>query len=186
MPLSFHSITHRAAAFFPGLSERRFEESVRQELPTLYRVARRMVGSSDDAEDLVGQTLHRAFTNRKTFDGTHLRSWLIAILRNELLNELRYRRRHPVEELEDAHEPADEGSWAEIANRIDSKAIMDALDEVPPLYQEVIQLFDIEEMTYEEIAESLDIPIGTVRSRLSRGRAILRRKLSGKVEGLAL
>lgn len=162
-------------------TRRRFEEDVRRELPVLYRVARRMTGQSE-AEDLVADTLLRAFQNQDRFDGEHLRSWLITIMRNEQRNTARYQRRHPVEEMPEEFEPLGDSPWSQIAARIDGAKIIAALDTLPEEYRLVVHLFDIEEMTYDEIAQTLSIPLGTVRSRLSRGREAIRRKLAFQVE----
>lgn len=162
--------------------ERDFESAVRGELATLFRVARRMAGNQDEAADLVQQTLVKAFGAWKRFDGQHLRSWLICIMRNEHLMRIRSERR--TESLDDLEFVASVGTWEEIAWRDQAHRLLQHLDELPVDFRLPIVLCDIEGMQYEEAAAALEIPIGTVRSRLSRGRAMLRRMLGDPNEVL--
>lgn len=154
-----------------------FERAVRGELAVLFRVARRMVRNTEEAEDLVQQTLMRAFGAWARFDGQHLRSWLIRILRNENLMRLRSANRVEYSELlEDS--AVDEGFWNEVVWRDHADRILDELDRLPLEYRMTVVLCDIEQMSYEEASQILEIPIGTVRSRLSRGRALIRSRLT--------
>lgn len=157
-----------------GFGKRRdFESVVRAELPFLYRVARRMAGESDDAGDLVQSTLIRAHSAWDRFDGRKLRPWLLKILYHE--NLARFRRSPnlplPDDETTDLH--ADD-LWTSILNRDQAARIMRNMDRLQDHYRIVVQLCDVEEMSYEEVATALEIPIGTVRSRLFRGRDRLR------------
>lgn len=154
-----------------------YENAVRGELAVLYRVARRMVRSPEEAEDLVQQTLMRAYGAWSRFDGQHLRSWLIRILRNENLMRLRTSNRYEYVELNESS-AVDEGFWNEVVWRDHADRILDALDEIPLEFRMVVVLCDVEQMSYEESAQILEIPLGTVRSRLSRGRAMIRARLS--------
>lgn len=152
---------------------RDFESSLRAELPVLFRVAKRLSKSSEIAEDLVGQTMYAAVKFRKSFDGRHLRSWLIKILRNEYNSHLRREASRSVILLEELEvESAD--IWEEVHWRVDAEILMRELDGLSEEHRIIIQLCDIEEMSYEEAASALDIPIGTVRSRLFRARGKLR------------
>ncbi len=165
---------------------RDFEGSVRGELPVLYRVARRMGCSSEEAEDVVQTTLVKAYQAWDRFDGRHLRSWLIRILRNERLMLLRGA--HPTESLDEpaAAEAAEEPFWDEMTWRLAADRIKDEMERLPEVYRMTIHLCDVEELTYEEAAEVMEVPIGTVRSRLFRARAMLRKRLSpitGQLEG---
>lgn len=169
-------------SFLAKRSRHKFEQSVVEQLPTLYRVARRLTHNADDAEDLVSGAVQKALQNFESFDGRHLRSWLVAIMRNELLSDLRYRRRHPTEEFPEDWEPPTSDGWSEIAGRLEADCVLAALEAIPENYRLVVHMFDVEEMTYQEIAEALDIPLGTVRSRLSRGRQMIRHKLAGHIE----
>lgn len=158
-----------------------FEQAVHGELAVLYRVARRLVRSPEEAEDLVQQTLMRAYGAWARFDGQHLRSWLIRILRNE--NLMRVRSNHRVEHAELKEDSAtDEGFWNDIVWRDQADRILNALDEIPLDFRMTVVLCDVEQMSYEEAATILEIPVGTVRSRLSRGRAMIRARLKGRAQ----
>ncbi len=153
-----------------------FEDTIRPELAVLYRVARRLVPSDDEAADMVQQTLVKAFQAWARFDGRFLRSWLIQILRNENRMRLRSQSRHETEELNE--EVAAEGSfWDEVHWRHQTSQILVELDKLPDEFKIAVVLCDIEQMSYEEAAKAMEIPVGTVRSRLSRGRAVLRKRL---------
>lgn len=155
-----------------------FEGQVKPELPVLYRVARRMGATTEEAEDLVQTTLIKAYQAWERFDGRHLRSWLIRILRNERLMLLRSAKETSSLEDEMANEPADASLWEEVSWRLEAGRILQEMENLPEPYRLAIQLCDVEQMTYEEAAEALDIPIGTVRSRLFRGRTMLRERLT--------
>lgn len=158
-------------------------EVVERELPVLYRVAKRMSGSDADAEDLVGQTIVLAFQHWDNFDGRHARSWLIRILRNEWLQVLRKRKVRKEVSSELSEEVSDEGFWRAVDHKMEAELIIQALDHLPEEYRITIALCDVEEMSYEDAAKSLDIPIGTVRSRLFRGRKLLRSRLVSLAPG---
>ena len=148
-----------------------------RELEVLYRVARRMTGNDTDAEDIVSQTLLNAYKNWDSFDGRHPRSWLIRILNNEWLYMLRKRKTRKETDFETTGEPADENFWKAIEVQMEFKQVVAALDELPEEYRVAVTLCDMEEMTYESASEALGVPIGTIRSRVFRGRRILRHKL---------
>lgn len=153
---------------------RDFEKAIRGELPVLYRVARQMVRSQDDAEELVQRTLVSAFRGWERFDGRKLRAWLLRILTHENLSRFRGPEA-PVslDEIEGL-EPSRDDLWDTVLNRDQVACILRNLEKIEPHYRIVIQLCDVEGMTYEEVAEVIDVPIGTVRSRLFRGRNQLR------------
>lgn len=153
-----------------------FEKSVRPELAILYRVARRLARSDDEASDLVQQTLMKAFQAWGRFDGRYLRSWLIQILRNENLMRLRSSGKHEEVELDDQL-VSEEPFWDEVHWRSQVHRILEELDRIPEEFRLAVTLCDIEQMTYEEAATAMEVPIGTVRSRLSRGRALVRARL---------
>lgn len=154
-----------------------FESVCMAELPVLYRVAKRLTLNGDDAEDLVGSALLKAARGWAQFDGAHPRSWLIRILRNEHLSVLRKSNLKSEATLEDISEPSDDGFWEEIAWRAVGDDIFRALDALPVEYRMAVTLCDVEEMSYEEASAAMDVPVGTVRSRLFRGRRLLRAKL---------
>ncbi len=155
------------------------EVVLERELEVLYRVAKRMTLNDADAEDIVGQTLLNAYRNWDTFDGKHARSWLIKILNNEWLMLLRKRKVRQEVDIENSVEPADEDFWKAIDVQMDIKDVVKALDDLPEEYRVAVTLCDLEELTYETASEALGVPIGTIRSRVFRGRRILRHKLVG-------
>lgn len=160
-----------------GSSNNSFEKSVKCELAVLYRVARRMGTTQEQAEDLVQTTLVKAYQAWDRFDGRHLRSWLIRILRNERLMALRSEKFEPSLDEPDAYEVADEPFWDALSWKMEVDKVLLELRSLPDIYQLAIQLCDVEQMTYDEAAQVMDVPIGTVRSRLFRARAMLKNRL---------
>jgi RNA polymerase sigma-70 factor (ECF subfamily) len=170
----------------------RFEEDALALADQVYRVARHMVGSKEEAEDLVQETYARAFRSWRSFTpGTNLRAWLLRILTNLNIDRGRRAQRtpdtQPLEEgdyflynkLEEAG-PTDDDK---IVERLSQDSIVDALSAVPHDFRDVIVLVDIGDFTYADAAQILDIPIGTVMSRLHRGRRILKQELAGAAAG---
>jgi RNA polymerase sigma-70 factor (ECF subfamily) len=172
----------------------RFEEEALELSDQVYRVARRMVGSREEAEDLVQQTYERAFRSwRQYTPGTNLRAWLLRILTNLNIDRGRRQQRTPQTtpldgELGDyflynklqsttAEPNQDEDR---VLERLSQDTIVDALADVPHDFRDVIVLVDIGEFSYADAAQILDIPIGTVMSRLHRGRRILKKNLADK------
>jgi len=147
-------------------------ELVEQFADLLFGLARRLSGCPVDAEDLVQQTFLAAQAHGDQLrDTTKVRAWLCTILRNEFLKLVRSRRRATTVSLDALGEPpAPDHSDGEI----DPEAIQLALDSLPEEFRVPIVLYYFEEMSYREIAESLDLPIGTVMSRLSRAKSRLR------------
>lgn len=164
-----------------GLMEARhkqeaFEAAVREEIPTLFRVALRMCGNSEKAEDIVQNTLINAYRAFDRFDGRHLRSWLISILRNEFYGTLR--KRDDDVSLDAVENYAtEEPFWAEVEWRDAADRILDEVDRLPNDFKMTLLLCDVEQMSYEQVAQTMEVPIGTVRSRLFRARSLIRRKL---------
>ncbi|WP_158409171.1 RNA polymerase sigma factor [Fimbriimonas ginsengisoli] len=165
--------------FFPRSHRQKlsFGEVVSTEIPVLYRVARRLVLNEADAEDLVGQTLLLGAKGWASFDGRYARSWLIRILRNEHLGRIRHRAIRPESALAEVAEPSDDGFWKEVSWRAVGEDILRELDRLPEEYRIAVALCDIEELSYEEAADAIDVPVGTIRSRLFRGRRLLRSRL---------
>jgi RNA polymerase sigma-70 factor, ECF subfamily len=166
----------------------RFEEEVLDLADQVYRVARRLVSSREEAEDLVQETYARAFRSWRSYTpGTNLRAWLMRILTNLNIDRGRRAQRapevRPMEEgdyflynrLEEAGAGGDE---ERIAERLSQDSIVQALSNVPHDFRDVIVLVDIGDFSYQEAAQILDIPIGTVMSRLHRGRRILKSELA--------
>jgi RNA polymerase sigma-70 factor, ECF subfamily len=161
-------------------NKRDFESEVRPHLAVLYRVAKRMCCRPEEAEDMVGQTLMKAVRAWDGFDGEYVRSWLIRILRNEVLNKRRDDHAHPAVPLSEPVVEA-ESFWDEVHWRLAAERILEELSDLPDEYRLAVQLCDVEQMTYEEAADAMEVPVGTVRSRLFRGRQILRNRLAGAV-----
>jgi RNA polymerase sigma-70 factor (ECF subfamily) len=173
----------------------RFEEEALELSEQVYRVARRLVGTREEAEDLVQQTYERAFRSWKQFTpGTNLRAWLLRILTNLNIDRGRRQQRTP-QTLPLETEAGDyflynklESQVAEqnpdeerVLERLSQDSVVDALAEVPHDFRDVIVLVDIGEFSYADAAQILDIPIGTVMSRLHRGRRILKKNLADGV-----
>jgi RNA polymerase sigma-70 factor (ECF subfamily) len=171
----------------------RFEEEALELSEQVYRVARRLVGSREEAEDLVQQTYERAFRSwRQYTPGTNLRAWLLRILTNLNIDRGRRQQRTPqttsIDEAGDyflynrLEESAQDGNTDtdRVLERLSQDSIVDALTDVPHDFRDVIVLVDIGEFSYADAAQILDIPIGTVMSRLHRGRRILKKNLADK------
>jgi RNA polymerase sigma-70 factor, ECF subfamily len=173
----------------------RFEEEALELSDQVYRVARRLVGSREEAEDLVQQTYERAFRSWRQFTpGTNLRAWLLRILTNLNIDRGRRQQRSPQTTSLDT-EAGDyflynklEGQTADgavdeerVLERLSQDSIVDALADVPHDFRDVLVLVDIGEFSYADAAQILDIPIGTVMSRLHRGRRILKKNLADTV-----
>ncbi len=159
-----------------------FERSVRSELPVLYRVARRLARDPEAAQDLVQQTLLCAYKGWARFDGGFLRSWLIRILRNEhLAGQPRATREAREVELDEAAF-AEDGGWDRIIWRNQAHRILEEVERLPDDFRLAIQLCDVEEMSYSEAALAMNVPVGTLKSRLFRARSAIRRRLGEPME----
>src|SRR5438034_6199750 len=173
----------------------RFEEEALELSDQVYRVARRLVGSREEADDLVQQTYERAFRSwRQYTPGANLRAWLIRILTN--LNIDRGRRQQRAPQMTSLDNEAgdyflydkltaqgtDENPDEDrVLERLSQDSIVEALTDVPHDFRDVIVLVDIGEFSYADAAQILDIPIGTVMSRLHRARRILKGELAEEV-----
>jgi RNA polymerase sigma-70 factor (ECF subfamily) len=149
----------------------------------LYATALRLTRSPSDAEDLVQDTYLKAFRAARQFQpGTNLKAWLFTILQNTFRNSRRDRGREPVdvdsETVENAPVRADAPDPEQrLINQSLDADLRDALDNLPPAFREAVWLRDVDDLTYAEIAQVLDVPIGTVMSRISRGRRLLQEAL---------
>src|SRR6188472_225943 len=167
-----------------------FEEEALELADQVYRVARRLVSTREEAEDLVQETYARAFRSWRSYrPGTNLRAWLLRILTNLNIDRGRREQRAPdLQSLDDDEfglfRSLDDGSAGEdvdrLVERLSQDAIVQALSSVPHDFRDVIVLVDIGDFTYQDAAQILDIPVGTVMSRLHRGRRILKNELAGK------
>jgi RNA polymerase sigma-70 factor, ECF subfamily len=171
----------------------RFEEEALQLSDQVYRVARRLTGSREEGEDLVQETYARAFRSWQQYQpGTNLRAWLLRIATN--LNIDRGRRvqrtpdQTPLEEGDyylynrlESSMPDENPDEERVLERLSQNAVVEALAEVPHDFRDVLVLVDIGEFSYAEAAQILDIPVGTVMSRLHRGRRILKQQMAEAV-----
>jgi RNA polymerase sigma-70 factor (ECF subfamily) len=167
-----------------------FEQQALSFLDALYRTALRMTRAEADAEDLVQETYIRAFRFRDQFTpGTNMKAWLFRILTNTFINSYRRRATQPqttvLDEIEEttlhrhmteAGAPAASEPERAVLDGIVDGEVRSALEDLPEHFRSVV-LLDVEGFAYKEIAEVLDIPIGTVMSRLHRGRKFLQRRL---------
>lgn len=170
-----------------GRRAREFEATALVHLDALYRGALRLTRNRAQAEDLVQEALARALRSFDRFTaGTNCRAWLFKIMRNAFLNRVRAEREAPYDdEFLDEHRRDAEAGFPsstatpeeEFLQTVVHGDVERALRDLPERFREVVILADLEGFTYREIAEALDCPIGTVMSRLSRGRRLLRRAL---------
>lgn len=141
----------------------------------LYRFAYRLSGSGADAEDLVQQAFLAAHTKLDQLrDPAKIRAWLVTVLRNAYRKQNRRERPTPISRLDSPPEPVTESDLEQLLN-VDS--VQAALNDLPEEFRSALILFYFDELSYKEIAELLDVPIGTVMSRLSRGKSHLRARL---------
>src|SRR3954470_9526913 len=161
-----------------------------QYAPQLYSAALRMTRNSSDAEDLVQETYLRAYRSYASFEaGTNLRAWLFRIMTNQYINSYRARQRRPIEtdvdDVEDLylyHRIGNLGAVSRSAedtlfDMFTDDEVKTALEELPETFRIPVLLADVEGFSYKEIAEIIDVPIGTVMSRLHRGRKALQKRL---------
>ncbi len=142
----------------------------------LYRFAYRLSGSAADAEDLTQQTFLSAQTHlHQLREPEHAKAWMFSILRNMYLKGRRRRKQAKMVSLESAPEPAETEDEA-VGLRLEE--LQTVLDELPDEFREPLILFYFQEFSYKEIAEVLEVPIGTVMSRLARGKGYLRKRLA--------
>src|SRR5919199_2415564 len=173
----------------------RFEEEALELADQVYRVARRLVTTREEAEDLVQDTYARAFRSWRQFQpGTNLRAWLLRILTNLNIDRGRRQQRtpdtQPLEEGDyflynklEASVPEANPDEERVIERLSQDSVVDALSEVPHDFRDVVVLVDIGEFSYADAAQILDIPVGTVMSRLHRGRRILKKNLADSAGG---
>lgn len=166
-----------------------FARQAMQYAPQLYSAALRMTRNTADAEDLVQDAYLRAYRGFATFnDGTNLRAWLFRILTNTYINRYRAKQRRPQEtdlaDVEDLYLYRRVGTLGAAASAEDTlfelftdDEVKQALEDLPDSFRLPVLLADVEQFSYKEIAEMLDIPIGTVMSRLHRGRKAMQKAL---------
>jgi RNA polymerase sigma-70 factor (ECF subfamily) len=160
-----------------------FERQAERIFPSIYGTALRLTRSREEAEDLAQEAIVRAYDAYDRFDGSNFKAWLLRIVTNLYINKYRQRQRGPQQSSlddETAMEPV--GDEGELPDRIlfDNALgteVEQALAAVPPDFRTAVILSDIEGLSYQEIADATGVPIGTVRSRLARGRSLLRKAL---------
>lgn len=164
----------------PPREDAQFAQEALSHLDSLYGTALRLTRRAQDAEDLVQDTYLKAFRSAHQFErGTNLKAWLFTILHNTYRNMRRHDVRSPIDVDSEAVERAADGAAdAHTPEQLLSRAALDAdlqaaLDALPEAFRQAVWLRDVEELSYAEIARVLDVPIGTVMSRISRGRRAL-------------
>ncbi len=170
-----------------------FADAVMPLMDQLYSAALRMTRNATDAEDLVQETYLKAFRGYERFEeGTNLKAWMYRILTNSYINRYRAKQRRPDEtdlsDVEDMYlyrrlggEQSDVGTSAEEAflSTVTDNSVKAAIEAIPENFRIAVLLADVEGFAYKEIAEILDVPIGTVMSRIHRGRKALEKELHG-------
>ncbi len=161
----------------------KFDEHVVPQLDILYRTARSLTRSSSDAEDLVQETLLRAYRAIDRFDGRYPRAWLLTIMRNANINRARKKTPDLLDDPErtfersmrfaDTTTPEDD-----VVDPIFDEVVQDAYDRLPDNFRNVVELVDLNGLAYAEAAEILDVPVGTVMSRLHRARKRIRDEIT--------
>ncbi|HUR17559.1 MAG TPA: sigma-70 family RNA polymerase sigma factor [Acidimicrobiales bacterium] len=169
-----------------------FVEQAMDHMPSLYTAALRMTRNPADAEDLVQETYLKAYRSFATFkQGTNLKAWLYRILTNTFINSYRAKKRRPEQtEVDDVEElflyrrlggleaaAAGRSAEDEVLESFTETEVKEALEALPDQFRMAVLLADVEGFSYKEIAGILDVPIGTVMSRLHRGRRALQKAL---------
>jgi RNA polymerase sigma-70 factor (ECF subfamily) len=176
----------KAARATPG-DDDTFAAEALSHIDSLYGTAMRLARRAADAEDLVQDTYLKAFRSSAQFErGTNMKAWLFTILHNTFRNMRRHDGRNPIDVDSEAVEQAAGDSTQEFSpEQLLTRASLDqdlqaALDALPETFRQAVWLRDVEELTYAEIARVLDVPIGTVMSRISRGRRSLFERLAAQ------
>ncbi len=164
-----------------------FEEAAMPHMESLFRIAMWRVRDRPTAEDLVQETMTEALKSFHRFErGTNIHAWLVTII-----SHLESKRRRKFSRLQfvsdEDHQIAETVAFIEpIPEGLTDEEVLAAFGQLSPNYSQVVMLADVEDLSYKEIAEALKIPIGTVMSRLNRGRQMLRRELAGYAVGHGL
>jgi RNA polymerase sigma-70 factor (ECF subfamily) len=157
----------------------RLHEAIVDELPHLRRFAFFLLGSRDRADDLVQEALARAVASvGRLRPDSNIRAWLFTIARNVARNDARKRRRNPVDPTQDVQDTHPSVAQSQ-DHTVELSQLQDALLTLPLAFRQTLYLCAIEGMSYEDAAAVMDVPIGTIRSRLARGRTMLQKRLDG-------
>lgn len=178
-----------------------FEREMNPHLDALYRNAVRLTGNANDAEDLLQDTYLRAYRFFHQYHpGTNAKAWLFRIMNTVFLNEYRKKSRQGetvsydgledfylynrlADDLASGERPEIENPQKVVMDKLDQEVIEKAIQALPIEFRDTVALATLEEMSYQEIADALEIPVGTVRSRLSRGRRLLQKALWAYLNG---
>jgi RNA polymerase sigma-70 factor (ECF subfamily) len=190
------------AATVPGMADQaQFSDQAMEYMPALYTAALRMTRNPADAEDLVQETFLKAYRAFGSFqEGTNLKAWLYRILTNTFINSYRAAKRRPekadVEDIEDLYlykrlgdltaPNAGRSAEDELLGRITDDEVKRALESLPEAFRIAVLLADVEGFSYKEIADITAVPIGTVMSRIHRGRRALQKALLDYAEARGL
>jgi RNA polymerase sigma-70 factor (ECF subfamily) len=164
-------------------NKERFERLAEESFSSIFGTALRLTHDREEAQDLAQEAIIRAYEAFDRFDGRNFKAWILRILTNLYINKYRRRQRSgPTSSLDEelAAEPVadlDQMPDRLVFDEMMGSEVEAALGRVPPDFRTAVLLSDVEGLSYEEIAEATEAPIGTVRSRIARGRAILRREL---------
>lgn len=181
----------RHDAVTEGARTAAFEAEALSHINALYSTALRLSGNRADAEDLVQETYLKAIRSADQFEpGTNMKAWLFAILHNTFLNTRRRAGRETIGVEADDLEQAPQADTVDspedmLLRKTLAPEVRAALDAMPEAFRQAVWLRDVEEFSYAEIAAILAIPVGTVMSRISRGRRLLYERLRGQRQGLA-
>jgi RNA polymerase sigma-70 factor (ECF subfamily) len=165
-----------------------FEQAARAVFPSVFSTALRLSRNREEAEDLTQEAMVRAFEAYDRFDGRSFKAWILRILTNLYINRYRKAQREPEKSSLEAdnvaeYVPAPAGdAGGSLLDDVMSDQVEEALESLPEEYRYAVVLRDVEGLSYEEIAEATVVPIGTVRSRIARGRAMLRERLRAYAE----
>ena len=161
-----------------------FERQAEKVFPSVFGTALRLTRSREDAEDLAQEAIVRAYDAWERFDGSNFKAWMLRIVTNLYINKYRQRQRGPqLGSLDDEGVSEPVAAEGEVPDRqlfdeLVVAEVEEALGKVPEDFRLAVILSDVEGMSYQEVADATGVPIGTVRSRLARGRAMLRKFLT--------
>ncbi len=165
-------------------SRDRFQQLAEETYPSIFGTALRLTRDREEAEDLSQEAIVRAYEAFDRFDGQNFKAWILRILTNLYINKYRRRKRTGValslDDEESAIEPVGPAELAPdrlVFDEMLGAEVENALAQVPEIFRTAVILSDLNGLSYDEIAAATDVPVGTVRSRIARGRAILRREL---------